>query len=266
MPTPPVRDLTPGEIEEYDRDGVVCARGLFPDDWIGRMAAAIDRVVDAPSLLGNVVSMKDDNFSGDLFVWKTDDDFRDWIYESPAARVAQQVLRSKTVRHFYDQLFVKPPGCHVATPWHHDLTFWPIRGEQVCSIWMTFDPVTAESSGLEFVRGSHRWPNRYKAVSPMYNEQLIDPNHEDPPDIEAHRDEYDLVGWDVERGDMLIFHPLTLHGSSGNYHVSQPRRALAFRWCGDDAIYAPTPHTMPWRAPGLERGDRVAEPGFARIL
>ena len=32
--------------------------------------------------------MKDQGFSGDLFLWKLNDEFRDWVYESPAARVA----------------------------------------------------------------------------------------------------------------------------------------------------------------------------------
>ena len=90
------------------------------------MANAVDRVVANPTFFGNVVSMKDDDFSGDLFLWKVDDDFRDWVYDSPASRIAQQVLDSTRVRHFYDQLFVKPPGCHVPTPWHHDVTFWPV--------------------------------------------------------------------------------------------------------------------------------------------
>jgi ectoine hydroxylase-related dioxygenase (phytanoyl-CoA dioxygenase family) len=154
----PLRELTADEIECYDRDGVVCARGLFPEPWIERMAAAVDRVVASPTFFGNVVSMKNEAFSGDLFLWKTDDDFRDWVYDSPAARVAQQVLRSDRVRHFYDQLFVKPEGCHVPTPWHHDVTFWPVDVESrgLCSIWITFDPVDRASSGLEFVLGSHQ--------------------------------------------------------------------------------------------------------------
>ena len=133
---PPLRLLTDAEIRSYDEDGVLLARGLFPDAWLERMAAAVDQVVETPTPMGQAVSMKDQAFSGDLFLWKTHDDFRDWIYDSPAARVAQQVLRAKRVRHFYDQLFVKPVGCHVPTPWHYDVTFWPvdIESTSLCSI------------------------------------------------------------------------------------------------------------------------------------
>ncbi len=52
----PLRLLSSEEIEAYDRDGVTHARGLFPDVWIERMTAAVDRVVESPSLFGSIVS------------------------------------------------------------------------------------------------------------------------------------------------------------------------------------------------------------------
>ena len=53
----PLRPLEAEEIEAYDRDGVVLARGLFPDLWLERMAAAVDRVVAQPTLFGQAVSV-----------------------------------------------------------------------------------------------------------------------------------------------------------------------------------------------------------------
>lgn len=139
------------------------------------MANAIDDAVANPGMLGKLVSIKaekkNENFSGDLFLWKTNDAFYDFVYHSPASLIAQQVLKSKVVRHFYDQTFVKPAGCHVPTPWHHDVTFWPVdvNAGQLCSMWITFDPVDRNSSGLEFIKGSHRWEQHYKAITPNYS-------------------------------------------------------------------------------------------------
>ena len=226
MPEAPARELTSEETLAYRRDGVVSARGLFGKSWVERMAAAIDHVVANPTMMGNVVSMKDDNFSGDLFLWKVDDDFRDFVYHSPASRIAQQVLGSTVVRHFYDQLFVKPASCHVPTPWHHDVTFWPVDTDtrSLCSIWITLDPVDRASSGLEFVRGSHLWPRRFKAVTPNYDPYMMDSDYEDAPEIDANRDAYDLFCPDMEPGDVLIFDPHVVHGSSSNYSTDRPRR------------------------------------------
>ena len=39
---------------------------------------------------------------------------------------------------------------------------------------------------------------------------------------------------------MLVFHALTLHGSSGNRHPTRNRRALALRFTGDGTVFAPT--------------------------
>ncbi len=168
---------------------------------------------------------------------------------------------------FYDQLFVKPAGCHVATPWHQDVTFWPVEGEQLCSIWITFDDVSRESSGLEFVRGSHRWPNRYKAVTPDYNPYMMDSDLEDPPDIDSHREDFDLVCWDMQPGDVILFNSLVVHGSTGNHTTDQPRRAFSTRWAGDDVCFAPRHATMPlfWQH-DLEPGDPLGGPLFPRIL
>jgi ectoine hydroxylase-related dioxygenase (phytanoyl-CoA dioxygenase family) len=65
---------------------------------------------------------------------------------------------------------------------------------------------------------------------------------------------------------LQLFHPLTLHGSSGNYSVDYPRRALAFRWLGDDVTYAPTPYTMPFPVEGIEPGAPIGEPSFKRVI
>jgi ectoine hydroxylase-related dioxygenase (phytanoyl-CoA dioxygenase family) len=265
----PRRWLTPEEIQRYDEDGVVCARGLFPEDWLERMARAVDRVVANPTLFGRVVSIEERQFSGDLFVWKTDDDFRDWIYESPAARLAAQVLRSRHVRHFYDQLFVKPPGCQVPTPWHHDITFWPVTldSRQLCSIWIPFDPVSRETSGLEFVKGSQRWTRNFKAVTPDHDPYMMDSDFEDAPDIDSERDAYDLFGPDLDRGDCLIFDPRVVHGSASNASTDRPRRAFSTRWAGDDVRYEPRHATMPllWEH-GLSPGDPLSGSLFPQVL
>jgi ectoine hydroxylase-related dioxygenase (phytanoyl-CoA dioxygenase family) len=121
---------------------------------------------------------------------------------------------------------------------------------------MTLDPVTTESSGLEYVLGSHRWPQRFKAITPDYSEHMINPALDDVPDIDAHRDEYRLGAWEMEPGDVLVFHPLVVHGSQGNRSATTRRRALATRWLGDDVVYRDLPYTMPLPpGHGLEDGD-----------
>ena len=76
------------------------------------------------------------------------------------------------------------------------------------------------------------------------------------PDIDAARHDYDLVGFDVEPGDALIFSAWTIHGAPGN---AGPNRRAAFstRWLGDDARWAPHPGSDPT----VDPDDVPLEPG-----
>lgn len=241
----PKRLLTSEEIERYREDGVIMVKRAIDPNWVKLIEAGIEEARNQMSLLGRFMSRKTSGYQMDIFMWKHIDEIRDAIYYGPFAHLAQQLMGSREVRFFYDQMFVKEPGTNAPTPWHQDLSFWPIRGNQITSFWIPLDPVTRESSGLMYVRGSHKWAQRFKAISPDYVAAIIDEEMDDIPDINANLDKYDLLDWEMEPGDILMFHPLTLHGSYGNSHRTRRRRALALRWTGDDVVWAPTVKRMP---------------------
>lgn len=241
----PNRGLTPEEIRRYRDDGVVMIKGAIDPNWLKLIEAGVDKARTNMSAQGRFMSRKTTGYQMDTFLWKHVDEIRDAIYYGPFAHWAKQLMGSEQVRFFYDQMFVKEPGTDTPTPWHQDLSFWPIRGEQISSFWIPLDPVTRESSGLMYVRGSHKWSQRFKAISPDYVAAIIDEKMDDVPDINANLDKYDLLDWDMQPGDILMFHPLTLHGSYGNHHRTRRRRALALRWTGDDVVWAPTSKRMP---------------------
>ncbi|WFS20893.1 phytanoyl-CoA dioxygenase family protein [Pseudomonas sp. 905_Psudmo1] len=245
FPAYPVRALTDEEIQRYRDDGVIMIKGAIDPNWMALVESGIDAARGDASLVGRFMSRKVEGYQMDIFLWKRIDALRDLVYYGPFARWAQQLMGSQQVRFFYDQMFVKEPGTDAPTPWHQDLSFWPISGEQICSFWIPCDPVNRENSGLLYVKGSHKWPQRFKAISPDYVAAIIDERMDDIPDINAHPDRYELLDWDMEPGDILMFHPLTLHGSYGNQSRTRRRRALALRWVGDDVVYAPSAKRMP---------------------
>ena len=245
FPAYPARALTDEEIQRYRDDGVIMIKGAIDPNWMALVESGIDAARGDASLVGRFMSRKVEGYQMDIFLWKRIDALRDLVYYGPFARWAQQLMGSQQVRFFYDQMFVKEPGTDAPTPWHQDLSFWPISGEQICSFWIPCDPVNRENSGLLYVKGSHKWPQRFKAISPDYVAAIIDERMDDIPDINAHPERYELLDWDMEPGDILMFHPLTLHGSYGNQSRTRRRRALALRWVGDDVLYAPSARRMP---------------------
>jgi hypothetical protein len=129
-PAEPLRPLTDEEVRAFVDDGVVCARGVMPAEWRDVVAHAIARNLAEPSFIGQVISLPDQGFLNDVFVWLHDEGFRRFVLDSPASVIAGQALAglgATTMSFFYDQSFVKEPGTLVPTPWHHDLTFWPVE-------------------------------------------------------------------------------------------------------------------------------------------
>ncbi|MDG2333211.1 MAG: phytanoyl-CoA dioxygenase family protein [Myxococcota bacterium] len=266
-PAQPLRDLTREELDAYARDGAVCARGLIDHETIERMRGAIEKVTrEEPGLGPRAEELAKAGFEANIFIWKKNDDFRDLALFSSLPHLAQQVLGGDRVNFFYEQYFVKRAGCSTETPWHQDIPFWPVSGSQIISFWITLDPVVRESSGLEFVRGSHRWQERYKAVTPDYDPYMMDSDLPEAPNFGKQRDEQELLGWDMEPGDVLLFGPVVCHGSEGNLSPSQDRRALAFRYSGEDVVFAPRHATMPllWDH-GLEPGERLSGSLFPQV-
>ena len=57
------------------------------------------------------------------------------------------------------------------------------------------------------------------------------------PDIEGHRDSFDIIGWDYRPGDVLLFHGHILHSALGGVMSDTGRRAHASLWAGRDVHY-----------------------------
>lgn len=75
----------------------------------------------------------------------------------------------------------------------------------------------------------------------------------DLPDIDNHRKDYRILGWEMEPGDAVCFHMLTLHTAAG-VDCQQRRRVFSVRLLGDDITHAPRPWTTSPDFPGLEAG------------
>lgn len=251
------RDITQQEIDAFNADGAVCLRGLFDGEWIERLRAAVDEVMASPGPFGARYGKAADKgtFFGDMYVWTFNETFRDFVHDSPAARIAGEIMAARKVNFFYDHLLVKEPGSSAPTPWHHDLTYWCVDGSQVCSLWLPLDAVDRASGAVEYVRGSHRWGRRFEPTDFIEGDLFKNGTLEEIPDIDAHRERYDIVSWDTGPGDCILHHALTVHGAPGN-DSTRRRRALATRWTGDDAVYVERKGmSKPIRHPGLTPGD-----------
>ena len=242
-PTPLVDEAW---LATYARDGASVVRNVIPRPWIGRMRAAIDNVLASDSALAmNLAGANEGAYLNDLFLWRWQEDFRAFIFDSPLPELAAQILQSDRVRLLYDQLFVMEPGGKTGTPWHQDLPYWPIRGPDVISIWTPFDAVSPENGVVTYVKGSHRLDRRIRPASPRLtaagaiDEISASDSMAFDPDDGSHQ----FLKWNLEPGDVLVHDGLTVHGAPANTTRDRRRRALAVRFVGPQTRYDPRPGT-----------------------
>jgi len=240
-------------VAEFRTKGATVVRGLFGPDEVAVVERGIERNLADPGPLFKVASTDDDpgRFVEDFCNWQRIDEFREIAFTSRAADVAGALMGSREVRLFHDHVLVKEPGTRQPTPWHQDQPYYNVEGLQNCSMWMPVDPVAPEST-LEFLAGSHLrgWlmPRTF-----MDNQARWFPEGtlEELPDIEAHRDDVEILGWALEPGDAVFFHMLTLHHAYG-VPGAHRRRAFSLRFLGDDAVHAPRPWRTSPHFEGLE--------------
>ncbi len=230
--------LSNDAIESFRRDGAVCLRDVFDEPWVRLLARGVKRNLADPGPHAKHYSPPGGAgfFFGDYCNWRRIEEYRRFVFDSPAASIAGQLMQSDKVNFFHEHVLVKEPKTAERTPWHHDQPYWAVDGNQVCSLWIPLDPV-AEDVCVEFVAGSHRWGTRYAPRRFVDHADHPGAEGEAVPDIEARRCEFEILRWSLEPGDCIGFHALTLHGAPGNASPVRRRRAVATRWTGDDARF-----------------------------
>jgi hypothetical protein len=273
-----------------DRAGIAALRETFKTDGVVRVERALDSASLAMAEEAYNWSLahpsphssqfqgtknSPDKFYQDLLNGGVLAGYRHMLEGSAAADVVAELWGTPNVWFFYEQVFLKEGGESRRTPWHQDASYLPIEGEQLAVMWISFEPI-AKADCLEFVRGSHR--------GVLYDGTRFDPADDTAPiygtlprlpDIEAHREQFDIVSWAVNPGDVLIFHPGMLHGGAPT-HEGRRRRTLSLRFFGDDAVFAPRPGNLGQTGDGAEMrfgditlklkpGESFRHPAFLKV-
>ena len=222
------------------------------------LAAVIRTDPDARPMLED-----DDHDQQGMFLYKVGDwrnhqGIQNVAFDSALPEIVATLLGSETLHWWEDSTFVKAPHTRMKTPFHQDLSYFQIEGDQSVIAWMPLDPANLENGVTRYVRGSHKWGETY--APNMFLTQTTFPGSEDPkcPDIEAREDQYDIISFDAEPGDVIIHHVKTVHGAGGNT-TDRPRRAISYRYTGDNVRFRNKPGALPQTEMygDLDDGDRL---------
>lgn len=254
-------------IDEFERNGAVCLRGLFDQAWLDALAAGLDKNFSdpGPDHTQYTKAGEPGGFYDDYCNWNRIAEYRKFVLDSPAAEIAARLMRSETARIYHEHVLVKEPGTREVTPWHHDLPYYGVSGDQLCSIWLPLDPVP-QTACPEFIAGSHQSGVLYYPRLFINHQNYAggEEGFETIPDIDAHREDYDVLSWDLGQGDCIVFHMRTIHGAPATTGLKTRRRGFSTRWLGDDARFAVRPWktSPPYREVSLNPGDPMEHASF----
>jgi ectoine hydroxylase-related dioxygenase (phytanoyl-CoA dioxygenase family) len=236
---------------------------VLSEEWLDTLREGLDAALSTPDVMAQDLGPE---LSTDQFPSLRSKSLQRIVEESPLAEIAGRAAQTP-IRFYMDQLFHKPKGHIPATPWHQDTCYYNLEGHQFIRTWVSPDPVPREAS-IEIVRGSHLWNVTYRSLAgrdpeldaearaiqenaapevPMlgaeayegwsYFSGVRDMSAPLVPDIESYRDSYEILGWDYEPGDVIVFHAHALHGARGDMTAATQRRAHALLWAGQDVRY-----------------------------
>jgi ectoine hydroxylase-related dioxygenase (phytanoyl-CoA dioxygenase family) len=250
----------------YQRDGVICLRGVLDSAAVERLREAVAWAMLNPSPLAQefLPSEAGGRYFSDLHNFRRNAAYAALACDSDLPEIAGRAMGARSVRVLYDQTIVKEPGTQSPTPWHHDLPFWPVTGRQICSIWVALDEVTPESGGVQYARGSHLSGELYRPTQPDTPETRLMRNMDLPPAPNLSKDATaDVVSWNMAPGDALVFSARTLHGAGANRASGRTRRAIVVRYVGEDVTFVEGPHALAFAEPvPLKTGDPLDAPQF----
>jgi len=300
LPSGLLRDVTEEEVVRYENDGVVKLAGILAPELIAKLAKGINEAIyaqwetdgihtyDASAIADglkatgvavltdaraeSIADAQRGRFLTMAGAHTINQDIREIAVDSPLGYLAARLFRSKKVTFYDDQVLLKEPSTREYTAYHTDEPYYHLSGEQVCGMWISPDVVTEESGAMRYVRGSHRWGTFFKAnvfvgqtsVGNVIPALQDEEQQVEIPDIQGKPQDYDIVLYTSEPGDMIIHHSNLIHGSGPNYTTAVTRRAASFRYVGDDVRWRlhRSAHTQTHYKQDLKDGDIIDSTEF----
>ena len=212
--------LTKSEINQFNKDGAIFIKGKFDVKWIEKLKKGIERDINNPSprFKSHTLEKGVPAYLEDYWTWDLVPEFKDFVFNSPYAKIAAELMSAKKINLVMDNWFLRQGGSKSSTPFHHDISYFDMDGT-MCVLWLPLQP-TGKNEGVVWVKGSHLWNKLFLRVlfkdghKVEGKECIINgKKYELPPDILGNKDKYEFLQWDCELGDCIIFDMRTLHGT-----------------------------------------------------
>ncbi len=234
-------NLTAEQAHQYGVDGIIPLPGVFKD-WVDLLRAGVEKNLTSPGEFATDSIQEEGRgrFLDDYCNWQRISEYHEFATQSPCSAIAEQAMQCRA-RLFHEHLVMKSAGTAKATPWHHDISYYCVEGTQSASIWIALDPVPLPNA-VQFVAGSHLSGKTYYPKRFLDNSNYDYPSgdYSEIPNLSSEEMKMKILRWECQPGDAVMFDFRTLHGTSAA-KLEGPRRAIAWRWLGDDMVFHQRP-------------------------
>ncbi|MDC3316187.1 phytanoyl-CoA dioxygenase family protein [Candidatus Thioglobus sp.] len=257
--------INQSDVQSFKEDGVVLLKGVF-SEWIDILVQGAKFHINNPSqrALTHHNKKYQGQFLEDFCNWRRIPEYSDFVFNSSLASIASNLMESESVQFFHDHFFYKDANSGVSTPWHQDIPYYCVSGDQTVSFWLPLESREKKFS-LRSLAGSHLLKKEIRPTSWSNNESFYEDSKTfmDLPDS----NDYEIKEWETEPGDVIAFNFKTIHEANANIN-NKISRTLSFRLVGEDVVFKNRPGRTSPSFPGINQnnGERLREDWFPTLL
>jgi hypothetical protein len=222
-----VARLSSLEKSRYAEEGYVVPSWKFPQQKIDAMRGALDRLIaDNPGvrpekLVSAHLEKGKEGVKGSRAFLELAQDPE--LVELISDAIGEDVIL------WGCQVFCKPGGDGLETPFHQDGHYWPIRPLATCTAWIALDPSKKENGCLRVVPRSHAGKTLFPHLREDREDLVLTNRIQD-------FDESTAVDIELEPGQMSLHDIYMIHGATVNR--SPMRRAgVAIRYMPGSSVF-----------------------------
>jgi len=219
--------LSSEQVEQFQHDGFLLLKGFYESAKCARILE-----VAKEHLVQQIAPFESESeYSGQVQneltlrrlrqVYDRDSAFASWMKNEEIRPILKQLLGDPihiTLAH-HNSIMTKMPNSSTQTHWHQDKRYWHFENDDLVSVWLALDDETPQNGVLEFIPGSHKMQWSSEAFD--IKEYFIGANEADKALMKTS------VSYNLERGDVVLFHCKTLHQADAN-HTDKPKISFVY--------------------------------------
>jgi phytanoyl-CoA hydroxylase len=232
---------------QYERDGFIIVKGMLSEDECNKYCKRFHEICNLSTeeirnlnfLVMRDIAIAKTEFKGSensitkLQDWQDDPALFEFCKHPKIVEYARSFCGSN-VKSIHTMFINKPPDVGTGTsrhPMHQDLHYFPMRpADRIVCAWAALEKINRDNGCLTVIPGSHRrypllphdYPEWEGGVNKMYHGVKVDQSVLDG-----------RIHVEMEKGDVVLFHPLLIHGSGTN-RTKGYRKAISCHYASSD--------------------------------